>query len=58
MSNLALSFCLLFVVSALALEWADIGNGTLALAALAAVIFLSVLKAWLDEDQTDRPLPS
>jgi hypothetical protein len=54
-SIVALSFCCMIVAGALGLEWANVGNGEFAFAAVAAVLIFSACDAWLSEDRPDRP---
>jgi hypothetical protein len=54
-SIVVLSFCWAIVGGALGLEWANVGNGEFALAAVAAVLFFSVCDTWLSGDRSDRP---
>jgi hypothetical protein len=50
------SFSLMIVCGALGLEWADASNVCFALAALAAVVFVSALNVWEAEDRRARDL--
>ena len=49
------SFCCVIVAGALGLEWANVGNGAFAIAALVAVLIFSAFDAWLSEDRLNRP---